>query len=286
MLEDNLWGESIKPTSIRNYLYMQTDSKIKGLMLFILVISGFMIAIPSMIGIANAFDESYRGVKISHFLHGVSGFLNTKFNKMGDAKDFMVYLNFDQEETTIGAGHYTVMSGGVVSNCDMIYYAIDGGLANRDLRACNIGYPTRYSANVIQDGNPSNCYIATTFGGNYEEFCLSVYRATIAGAISHTHSDYSSTNTLNHKFDRLKTWYWSNVQGAYLGKYFTDVETDESKCWSSEGVGGSWVEDDLMHRAPNGSASDVFDDIGSGPESFTVDDCDSDSFVWRPYAIE
>jgi hypothetical protein len=246
-------------------------------------IIGVMIVGPS---IANAVTyESYRAVKISHYLHGVKGNLNTKFNKVGSAKDFMVYLNFE-DFSTIGAGHFVVKQDGIVTNLCLIYHKIDGGYAVRDATTCSLEYPTRYRAAVEQTGEGSYCFRATTYYPAEQTFCLSHNRATVAGAIGHTFADYSSTNTLNVLFDRLQTAYWSNVQGDYLWKFFTDDESVESKCFSTDNSSNnSWVEDDRKKWAPDGSPNAEFDDIGIGPTSFTEDNCSIELTAWEPYGI-
>lgn len=244
------------------------------------ILMAWMIGIPATVAASNN-NEIYLGVKISHFLKAASGYINVKFAKLGSNQEYMVYLNFNQEESSIGAGHLAFASQGTMVYWDLIYSSIQGGLTFRDLTN-PVSLGTRYLADVVQTGDGSDCWKATTYDAN-DTFCLKpdTNYATIAGVISHTFVPYSSSETLSAKFDNLKSGYWSDVLQTYKFKYFTDEETNEMKCLSSNG----WVEDFLMKRAPTGAAGDKFDDIGTGPTAFTIDDCDIDQFVWKPFGI-
>jgi hypothetical protein len=189
----------------------------------------------------------------------------------------MVYANFDGEGSSIGSGYYAAYSGGVVSYYNLIYYKIAGGFVNHDLWT-TIPINTSFLADVRQTTNGSNCYKATTYNGNNRTFCLSpsTTSATIAGAIARAQVAYSSSNHLSGLMDYLGTYHYN---GGYVSKYFTDDITNESKCQS---IGG-YVEDDLLKRAPSGSASNKFDKIGFGPTLYNADDCISNSSVWSAF---
>jgi len=262
------------------------ERRILVLLFAIIVVAVLMNMIP---GIAYAVHYyAYGGVDINHYLKKVRGELNVKFNRVDHLqRDFMVYLNWFAEDSSVGAGHFIGRDlSGTVKYCSQIYHKIGTGNPTYDLADCEIPLGYRYLASVEETSNGSKCFEAVTYGLFRQTYCFNRSNADIAGFIANAWINYSSEDTMSGKFDHLQTAYWSNVQNKYLFRYFTDDETTQWKCYSTNGVlANSWVEDHLMHRAPDGNPLNMFDDVGIGPTAFTQDDCSMEQDVWAPRGV-
>lgn len=250
----------------------------------ILVIS--MIASSFTMAYANTGYEASRAVKISNVLEGVRGQFTVKsISLTNDHRDYFVYLNFDQESSSIGSGYFVNLQNGQPTYWGLIYSSIQGGFVTHDVYT-TMPTGTSFLADVVETSNGSNSFKATTYNGGTRTFTLkpTTTSATIAGVVARATKDYSSTNTMSGFVDALGDMYWSGTSKVW--KYFTDPNTNESKCYSTDkSTTNSYIEQELAHLAPGGQASDKFDRLGFGPTLYTTDSCtdDRDSPVWLPY---
>ena len=231
--------------------------------------------------------ESQQAVDSTNTISGVKGSLTVKspyvsttgfFN---DHRDYIVYLNLPTS-STMGAGWTAYKDGGgSVAKYDLVYYYHPNyGVVHNLYSTLTTG--TTFTAYAYQlTSSTSNCWRGSTYS-NAADVCFpsGSYPANIAGNLARAKTEFSSgTNDMPGYFNELKTGRWISGSIQY-NKYFSE-DVAGYKCYSKDtSTTNSYVLDQLANLS--GSGSNI-DRVGSGPRTYTVDDCSGDNQGWTAY---
>ncbi len=279
---------------------MLDNPKRKSVFLFsTLVIISALVA--SIITSAPAFAtlyESQQAIKTFHqtenyAIAGVSGTLTitspliSSVGLSADHRDYVVYVNFYTSSSAMGAGWmaFKTTSGGSVEKWDLVYYRTPTFGTAHNLVNTIPATTSTINAYVEQKTNSaSDCWKAGSYL-QFFELCLpsNSHPAGNAGSIARALKDYTTSNTMPEKFDYLKWGRWNSAGTLVEYTYFSnDDYLNEYKCYSRDKSNTtSYVLDQVLSRMSPADPTKI-DQVGSGPGTYTVDDCvdTSDNQAW------
>jgi hypothetical protein len=232
---------------------------------------------------ANASDYSAtQAVTKDYSIAGVLG-SDTVIDKpyisstsLSDHRDYMVYVNLYSGQS-MGAGHYAYKdSSGTVYVYTLEYWYDASGAAHNLVNT--IPTSSSYTVKVEQQtSSSSNCWRATTYGGEAITKCFSAttYPAAESGAVARTlapHSYSSGTEDLPGLFDYLQAGKWQSGSVVY-GDYFSSSHTTWYKCWAGNGY--------VMKYLGSYTGGSTEDKIGTGPRDYSSpSDCTYQDPAW------
>ncbi len=194
-------------------------------------------------------------------------------------RDYMVYVYLVNSNTgkvgTIGAGWLAYKdSSNIIRKLSLVYVGDSRYPAAVHNLTVDVSSRTSINATVRQNAVNSNCWSASTYGQTYNWcFDSSLTNGTAAGSNARSKELYrGGVSDMPGLFDQLKFYDW-NIRGW---KFFS--ESNNYKCSSTGGYVLDW-----LAKYSNASGNAQIDKVGTGPRTYTTDDCSNDQDTWRPY---
>ncbi len=181
-------------------------------------------------------------------------------------KDYIVYVlvTNDRNDGTIGAGWIAYKDANNIIRKHSLVYIYDQRypVPLYDIRT-DVSSATSIATEVRQNSN-ENCWTATTYGYSRNWCFESTYnKGYVAGSVAQSPQEYiRNRSDMPGLFDQLQ-FYNKNVNEW---RNFSTVLNN--KCNSN----GAYVLDYLVS----------INRVGTGPRTYTTDDCAADTTVWSP----